>query len=105
MVAIALQTTKQGFTYRLWDKGHDIGYVNACPEKRGIYRIRMVFVTDSKRGRGYGTMLIKACMDNPSIHTLILNCKTSLLPFYKQLGFTIVKQNKDGYALLWNNIY
>lgn len=58
-----------------------------------VYRAHLfdVIVRDSHRGQGLGKAIVDAVVDHPvigNVEKIILSCKSELVPFYRQWGFT-----------------
>jgi hypothetical protein len=70
--------------------GHDqLAYGRVITDRATFALVRDVFVVQGWRGRGLGTLLMKAVLDHPDLQDLrrVLLVTRDAAPFYRSLGF------------------
>jgi GNAT superfamily N-acetyltransferase len=75
--------------FGVFEDGEQIGYARVVTDRATFAMVRDVFVIESRRGRGLGTMLMRAVLDHRDLQGLrrVLLVTRDARAFYERLGF------------------
>jgi N-acetylglutamate synthase-like GNAT family acetyltransferase len=85
--------------------GEVVGCVRVVDAEPGALVVDDVLVSDDRRGKGIGTRLMTAAMNNRG-GTMYLCCHDDVIPFYARLGFTQIpiEQAPKAVVAYWRKI-
>jgi GNAT superfamily N-acetyltransferase len=88
-VDVVERSIEHSLNFGLYAADDQLGYGRVVTDRATFALVRDVFVLQEWRGRGLGTVLMKAVLDHPDLQGLrrVLLVTRDAAPFYRSIGF------------------
>jgi GNAT superfamily N-acetyltransferase len=88
-VEVVERSIENSLNFGLYAADDQLGYARVITDRATFALVRDVFVEHDWRGRGLGTVLMKAVLDHPDLQGLrrVLLVTRDAAPFYQSIGF------------------